>query len=451
MHDTDTIVAQATAPGRAGIGIIRVSGPSVVKIAKAILKKLPAPRYASYQQFFDHTGSIIDQGIAIYFPAPNSFTGEDVLELHGHGGPIVLDILLQTILNIGARLAHPGEFSERAFLNNKLDLAQAEAIADLINASSGQAARSAMRSLQGEFSKHVNKLVEGLIKLRIYVEAAIDFPEEEIDFLADGKITEELVKILNDLLKLKSNTKQGILLQEGINIVIGGKPNVGKSSLLNALSGRETAIVTNIPGTTRDILRENIQIDGLPLHIIDTAGLRDSHDIVEQEGIRRAYNEITKADNILLVTDASQTATTHPYELWPDFKDKIPLDRITVIRNKIDLTDETANIIAKEDYTIINLSTKNQLGLNLLTQHLKKLAGFNTSEDTFIARRRHLTALEKAKEHLLIGQKQLTNFRAGELLAEELKQAQLALSEITGEFTADDLLARIFASFCIGK
>jgi tRNA modification GTPase len=450
MHkaDSTTITAIATPPGRGGIGIIRVSGKKVTSIAQALLGKLPKPRYATFSSFLDNNNSVIDQGLALYFPAPHSFTGEDVLELHGHGGVVILDLVLKRVLALGAQLARPGEFSERAFLNDKLDLAQAEAIADLIDAASQQAARSAMRSLQGEFSQHIHTLVDALIQLRIFVEAAIDFPEEEIDFLSDGKIANHLQAIINQLIVLQKNAQQGVLLREGMKIVIAGRPNAGKSSLLNALSGQPTAIVTEIPGTTRDVLREHIQIDGLPLHIVDTAGLRESTDIVEQEGIRRAHAEILNADIVLLIID-SNTMNEQDMQI---LMNELPSTKLTLIYNKIDLINEKPNILQTEKYTIIKLSAKTNSGIDLLREHLKTSLGYNAdNEHTFIARRRHLNSLENAYQHLLQGQHQLEYYKAGELLAEELRGAQQALSEVTGEFRADDLLGKIFSSFCIGK
>lgn len=448
-----TIVAPATPSGRGGVAIIRISGPNTKNISKIILKKDLTPRYAQYSYFYDENGEILDQGLALFFPAPNSFTGEDVLELHGHGGTIIVDCLLKRILNLGARMARPGEFSERAFLNNKIDLTQAEAIADLIDASSEQAARSAIHSLQGEFSKKIQQLVNALIQLRMYVEAAIDFPEEEIDFLSDGKIENELNKIKNDLENIQESAKQGALLREGMTVAIAGKPNAGKSSLLNALSGKDIAIVTEIAGTTRDVLREKIVIDGMPLNIIDTAGLRESNDPVEREGIRRAINEINSADDVLLIVDSSDHSTLI------DFKELlmqlnltlINPQKITLINNKIDLMDRKASIQKQNQWNIISLSAKTGEGLNLLKTYLKEKMGFQTAtESNFIARRRHLDALERAKENLLKGSQQL-KIRAGELLAEELRQAQQHLSEITGEFRSNDLLGKIFSSFCIGK
>ena len=450
----ETIVAQATAPGRGGIGILRVSGPLATDVAQAVLGKCPKPRMADYLPFKDADGTVLDQGIALYFKSPNSFTGEDVLELQGHGGQVVLDLLLKRILQIdGIRLARPGEFSEQAFLNDKLDLAQAEAIADLIDATSEQAARSALKSLQGEFSKKVNELVESVIYLRTYVEASIDFPDEEIDFLADGKIEANLRGIINQLEDVRSEAKQGSILREGMKVVIAGRPNAGKSSLLNALAGREAAIVTDIAGTTRDVLREHIHIDGMPLHIIDTAGLRDATDEVERIGISRAWAEIEQADRIILMLDSSDPESADLSTVRSEFLAKLPTTLpITIVRNKIDLNGEQASESEQGGYQIISLSAQTHDGIQLLRDHLKQVMGFQTGmEGGFLARRRHLDALEKAAEHLQIGLVQLTEFHAGELLAEELRLVQTYLSEITGEFTSDDLLGNIFSSFCIGK
>ena len=450
----ETIVAQATAPGRGGIGILRVSGPLATDVAQAVLGKCPKPRMADYLPFKDADGTVLDQGIALYFKSPNSFTGEDVLELQGHGGQVVLDLLLKRILQIdGIRLARPGEFSEQAFLNDKLDLAQAEAIADLIDATSEQAARSALKSLQGEFSKKVNELVDSVIYLRTYVEASIDFPDEEIDFLADGKIEANLRGIINQLEDVRSEAKQGSILREGMKVVIAGRPNAGKSSLLNALAGREAAIVTDIAGTTRDVLREHIHLDGMPLHIIDTAGLRDATDEVERIGISRAWTEIEQADRIILMLDSSDPESADLSKVQSEFLAKLPTTLpVTIVRNKIDLNDEQASQSEQGGYAIISLSAQTHDGIQLLRDHLKQVMGFQTGmEGGFLARRRHLDALEKAAEHLQIGLVQLTEFHAGELLAEELRLVQTYLSEITGEFTSDDLLGNIFSSFCIGK
>lgn len=454
IQSTDTIVAQATPPGRGGVGILRVSGPQAAQVAQIVLGKLPKARYADYLPFRDETGKVLDQGIAIFFPGPNSFTGEDVLELQGHGGPVILDLLLKRILLIGnIRIANPGEFSERAFLNDKLDLAQAEAIADLIDASSEQAARSAMNSLQGAFSGEVHQMVEALTNLRIYVEAAIDFPDEEIDFLSDGVIEAKLDTVITDLERVRSQARQGSLLREGMKVVIAGRPNAGKSSLLNALAGREAAIVTDIAGTTRDVLREHIHIDGMPLHIIDTAGLRDASDEVERIGIERAWQEIEQADRVLFMVDGTTTDAVDPAEIWPDFIARLPAKLpITVVRNKADVTGETLGISDVNGHSLIRLSARTGEGVEALRNHLKQSMGFDTSmEGGFLARRRHLQALEEAARHLEQGKAQLIGAWAGELLAEELRLAQQNLSEITGEFTSDDLLGRIFSSFCIGK
>ncbi len=451
---SETIVAQATALGRGGVGIIRVSGPQAKQVAVEVLGREVKPRYAEYLPFSDENGTQLDQGIALYFPNPNSFTGEDVLELQGHGGPVVMDMLIKRILKIkGIRAARPGEFSERAFLNDKIDLTQAEAIADLIDASSEEAAKSALNSLQGEFSGRINKLVESLIHLRIYVEAAIDFPEEEIDFLADGKVSTDLQIIIDNLASVRKEANQGAIIREGMKVVIAGRPNAGKSSLLNALSGKESAIVTDIAGTTRDVLREHIHIDGMPLHIIDTAGLREASDEVEKIGIERAWEEINQADRILFMVDGTTTNATDPKEIWPDFVERLPENiGMTVIRNKADQTDEILGICHINNPTLIRLSAKTGEGIDALRVHLKECMGFSGgSEGSFMARRRHLEALDKASDHLAIGQEQLEGYMAGEILAEELRITQQHLNEITGEFNSDDLLGRIFSSFCIGK
>ena len=450
----ETIVAQATPIGRGGIGILRVSGPLASQVAQEVLGKCPKPRMADYLPFKDEDGTVLDQGIALFFKAPNSFTGEDVLELQGHGGQVILDILLNRILKIdGLRIARAGEFSEQAFLNDKLDLAQAEAIADLIDATSEQAARSALKLLQGEFSNKINQLVDNVIYLRTYVEAAIDFPDEEIDFLADGKIEAKLNEIIQQLAGVRQEAKQGTILREGMKVVIAGKPNAGKSSLLNALAGREAAIVTDIAGTTRDVLREHIHIDGMPLHIIDTAGLREASDEVEKIGIKRAWDEIEQADHVLLMIDSYTSQADSFQQEWADFLAKLPKNiPVTVIRNKVDLSCEAEGLAQEGNFTIIRLSAQTKVGVDLLREHLKKSMGYQSStEGGFLARRRHLVALESAAEHLERGHIQLTQFHAGELLAEELRLVQNALSEITGQFTSDDLLGNIFSSFCIGK
>jgi tRNA modification GTPase len=396
---------------------------------------------------------MLDEGVAIYFPAPASFTGEHVLELQGHGGPVILDALVKRCVELGARLARPGEFSERAFLNDKLDLAQAEAIADLIDASSVQAARSAVRSLQGDFSRLVNQLVERTIAIRIYVEAAIDFPEEEIDFLADERLADNLAGLVEDLSDTLNKAQQGSLLRDGMTVVLAGKPNAGKSSLLNALAGREAAIVTAQAGTTRDVLRETITLDGMPLHIVDTAGLRESDDIVEREGIRRAWHEIDQADQVLFLVDATETDNPDLRAIWPEYFEGQGSSRqpITVVLNKVDQSGHRAGRHQIGSNTFA-LSAKYGAGVDVLVDHLKSSMGFeSTGEGLFSARRRHLAALQQALDLVTTGRRQLSCSGAGELLAEDLRQAQSCLSEITGTFTSDDLLGRIFSSFCIGK
>jgi tRNA modification GTPase len=447
MSEKDTIAAIATAPGRGGVGIVRVSGAKAEKIAKAILAKTPEPRVVHYGVFYADKNNAIDNGIALYFKTPDSFTGEDVLELQGHGGPVVMDMLLKRTLALGARVARAGEFSERAFLNNKIDLTQAEAIADLIAAESEEAARAAVHSLEGRFSAEVYELVEQLIRLRAQVESAFDFPEEEIDFHSDKAIAEKLDQIQHKLKKVKDTAKQGRLLKEGMTVVIVGKPNVGKSSLLNQLTGQEAAIVSDIPGTTRDIVREHIQIDGLPLHIIDTAGLRESEDVIEKEGMRRALKVIEQADRLLYINDSQTSMDETEITTW------LPANSgITLIHNKIDLVDQKADITEENDRTHIYLSAKTGDGIALLRQHLKQCMGYEKNmEGKFIARRRHIEALADADKHLAQAHINLHELKAGELLAEELKQTQLALSSITGEFSSDDLLGRIFSDFCIGK
>jgi tRNA modification GTPase len=457
-HDADTIAAVATAPGRGGIGIVRLSGTKAFAIAAAI-SGIPAerlqPRFAQYTTFRNRNGEAIDEGLVLPFRAPASFTGEDVVELQGHGGPVVMDLLLAACLAQGARLARPGEFSERAFLNDKLDLAQAEAIADLIDARSAAAARGAVRSLQGVFSDCISALVEALIHLRTYVEASIDFPEEEVDFLADGQVSQMLSVLENDLDELVTRTQVAALLREGITVVLAGRPNAGKSSLLNQLVGREAAIVTPVAGTTRDLLRESCAIDGIPLNLIDTAGLRDSDDPVEQEGIRRAWSEVRNADVVLLLVDGTQQSGSDPQQLWPEFVSTLapaPAQALVVVRNKCDLSGEPAGEHASAVTPVVSLSAKSGAGIDALRACIRRIAGAGgQGESDFVARRRHLDALRRARAHLANGRAQLDSNRAGELLAEDLRQAQAALGEITGAFSADDLLGRIFSSFCIGK
>jgi len=453
FYHQDTITAIATAAGRGGVGIVRISGPQALNIAEAILGFTPKKRFAHYCDFHDYDKMRLDQGIALYFNNPHSFTGEDVIELQAHGGPVILDLLLKTIIQLGGRLAEPGEFSQRAFFNDKLDLVQAEAISDLINSTSEQAARCALRSLQGEFSNQINDILDQLIKLRIFVEAAIDFPEEEVDFLTESNVLAQVDTLIETLNNLFKNANQGALLTEGMRVVIAGKPNAGKSSLLNALAGKESAIVTDIEGTTRDVLKEQINIDGMPLHIIDTAGLRESNDEVEKIGIDRAWKEIEQADRILLVTDASDSNMLNTDDHWPEFVEKLErTDHLSLVRNKVDKLNEEASLNLEGPYPVISISAKTKHGLTFLQEHLKDCVGFNASnEGSFTARRRHLDALTKAVDAVKVGRKQLTEMNAGELLAEELRVAQDALSEITGKFTPDDLLGEIFSSFCIGK
>lgn len=448
---TDTIAAIATPAGRGGVGVVRVSGLLTRRIANEVLGCVPEPRRAEYRTFRAEEGEALDTGLALFFPRPHSFTGEDVLELHGHGGPVVLDRLLRRLLALGARHARPGEFSERAFLNDKIDLAQAEAIADLIDSASEQAARAATRSLSGEFSARVHALVEELTALRVYIEAAIDFPEEEIDFLADAELRRRFLALRHGLDAVIGAARQGCLLREGIRVVIAGRPNAGKSSLLNRLAQRETAIVSEIPGTTRDVLREYIAIDGLPLHVIDTAGLRDSEDPVERIGIHRAWSEIEAADRILLVTDSMQSSAAADFAL---LKDQPELSsRITLVHNKIDLSGRTADWREEEGGRAeVWLSAATGEGIELLRAHLKACMDYQSAgEGVFSARRRHLDALARADRNLSEALRQINEARAGELAAEELRQAQQALGEITGAVTSDELLGRIFASFCIGK
>ena len=446
IENIDTIAAIATPPGNGGVGIIRISGTLVTEIARQLLNKSLIPRHALFSSFIDDDGSVIDSGITLYFPAPASYTGEDILELQGHGGSVVLDMLLRRVLSLGARLANPGEFTERAFLNNKLDLAQAEAVADLIESSTEQSVRSAQKSMQGVFSAQINKLVDELTELRTYVEAAIDFVDEEIDFLTDGVVENRIIKLLDKIQQIQKTAQQGRLLRDGMTVVLAGKPNAGKSSLLNALAGHEAAIVTDIAGTTRDVLRERIQLDGMPLHIIDTAGLRESDNAIEKEGIRRAHEEIRKADKILLLIDASEPETQDLLKTLPANID------ITRIYNKIDLLSLAPSIKQTEHGTSCYLSIKTGDGMELLKQHLKQSVGFNESTDNvFIARRRHIEALRKGHEFVQSALNQLQTSKAGELVAEDLRQAQNSLAEITGQFTSDDLLGKIFSSFCIGK
>src|SRR5262245_4099580 len=450
MTRTDTIVAAATPPGRGGVGIVRVSGPKAPEIAAVMLGDLPTPRRASLSRFLDRRKQPIDVGIALFFPAPHSYTGEHVLELHGHGGPVVVEAVIARVLELGARRALPGEFTQRAFLNDKLDLAQAESIADLIDAGSREAARAAMRSLQGEFSAMVQGLTEALVELRTYVEAAIDFPEEEIDFLADRQLEDRLLAVRDHLDAVELSARQGRLLREGMTVVIAGRPNAGKSSLLNRLAGYDAAIVTAVPGTRLDVLRERIDIDGMPLHVLDTAGLRESPDEVEREGVRRAQAEIARADRLLFVIDAAADPDARAYH---DERPRLPANvPVTLVFNKCDLAPGMPVAATISGPPRITLSALSGSGLDVLRTHLKLCMGFQTAESgTVSARQRHLDSLARARAHVEAAERQLRERRAGELVAEELRAAQQDLNEITGEFTPDDLLGRIFSSFCIGK
>ena len=438
----DTIVSTATPAGVGGVGIVRISGADAGSIGQRILGCLPEPRVATLRSFKAPDGDAVDTGIALYFPAPRSFTGEDVIELHGHGGPVVMAMLIDTAVALGARRAEPGEFSKRAFLNNKLDLAQAEAIADLIKSGTSQAARAALRSLSGEFSAAVNTLVAKVTKLRMHVEAAIDFPEEEIDFLSDKALLDRLDDCDKTFSELLTSATVGRVLRDGYQVVLVGKPNAGKSSLMNRLSGEETAIVTEVAGTTRDILREQINLDGLSVELIDTAGLRDNPDVVEQEGIRRAREAMRNADAVMWVQDATDT---EPGEISENIPDGIP---VLVVRNKSDLT----GTVEHGSNTVVSLSAKTGDGIDRLREHLRELAGYsNLGEGAFTARRRHVDALQLAATHFAAGKEALEKSRAGELLAEELRLCAKSLGEITGAVSSDDLLGQIFSSFCIGK
>jgi len=437
----DLIAAIATAPGRGGVGVVRVSGADVAPLAIAVLGRVPEARHATFARFIDGCGGVIDEGIALYFAAPHSFTGEHVLELQGHGGQAVLDLILQRCVELGARLAEPGEFTRRAYLNGKLDLAQAEAVADLIDAASGEAARSAMRSLSGAFSARIAELVEALTRLRMLVEATLDFPEEEIDFLQQADAFGRLDRIDASLAAVRAQAKQGALLREGLTVVLIGQPNVGKSSLLNQLAGFEAAIVTEIAGTTRDTVREAIQIRGVPLHIVDTAGLRDTDDPVEQLGIARTWAAVEKADVALLLVDAAHGLGEREAAILA----RLPAVARLTIHNKIDVSAEAPRAAGDE----IWLSAKTGAGVELLRGKLLEAAGWQSAgEGAFMARARHLDALARGAAHLAAARQAATQL---ELFAEELRLAQAALSDITGEFTADDLLGEIFSKFCIGK
>lgn len=441
----DTIVAAATPPGKGGIGIVRISGPGTEEIARRVLGVLPKPRFATTTKFRAADGTATDTGVALYFPAPDSFTGESVLELQGHGGPLVMSLLVDAVVEMGARRAQPGEFSKRAFLNGKLDLVQAEAVADLIDSGTARGARAALRSLAGTFSKAVEELQEQVTRLRLHVEAAIDFPEEEIDFLDDVNLQKQIEKCAAALASLQNETRIGSVLRDGFQIVIVGKPNAGKSSLLNALSGQDAAIVTEVAGTTRDILRESIDIDGLMVELVDTAGLRDDPDMIEAEGIRRARAALQNADAILWIQDALRPMETSHEE---DVANDIPL---IILRNKTDVTGDQPGV-QQNDPLVLNISAKTGAGLDALRETIRHVAGYeNPGDGAFTARRRHVDALNLAANHFERGRAALTKSKAGELFAEELRLAQKALGGITGSFTSDDLLGRIFSEFCIGK
>jgi tRNA modification GTPase len=450
MAHPDTIVAVATPPGRGGVGIVRISGPKTPELAAVIMGEVPIARRATFARFLDERSEPIDAGLALFFPAPHSYTGEHVLELHGHGGPLVLEALVARAAALGARRAQPGEFTQRAFLNDKLDLSQAEAIADLIDAASQQAARAAMRSMQGEFSSMVRGLTEAVIELRTYVEAAIDFPEEEIDFLADRELGERFQALNEHFEGVLESARQGRLLREGMTVVLAGRPNAGKSSLMNRLAGYDAAIVTSVPGTTRDVLRERIHLDGMPLHVMDTAGLREQGDVVEEEGMRRARLEMQRADRVLFVIDTPADPGGQAYQ---QERPRLPCDvPVTLLFNKCDLAAGLPLADTVGGPPRIMLSALTGFGLDELTQHLKACMGYQMAEGGAIsARARHLEALVRARRHSQQAAKLLAERRAGELAAEELRAVQQALGEITGEFTNEDLLARIFAGFCIGK
>jgi tRNA modification GTPase len=449
MARADTIVAAATPPGRGGIGIVRISGPKAPELGAVIAGELPQPRRATFTRFLDANKQPIDAGFVLFFPAPHSYTGEHVVELHGHGGSIVIDALVARALELGARAALPGEFTQRAFLNDKLDLAQAEAIADLIDAGSREAARAAMRSLQGEFSAMVQGLTEAVVELRTYVEAAIDFPEEEIDFLADSELARRLDAVRDHFGAVEQSARQGRLLRDGMTVVIAGRPNSGKSSLLNRLAGYDAAIVTPVPGTTRDVLRERIQIDGMPLHVLDTAGLREAGDLVEAEGIRRAQAEMMRADRVLFVVDTVADPGATAFE---EERRRLPQVPVTLVLNKCDLAAGVPLADTLSGPPRIALSALTGQGIDTLRSHLKSCMGYHTLDaGTVSARRRHLDALARSRAHVDTAARVLTERRAGEIVAQELRDAQQSLGEITGELTSDDLLGRIFSSFCVGK
>jgi len=446
MNRNDTIAAIATAPGRAGIGIVRISGPALPKLIAGLLERPPPPRHAVLADFLDAGGAVMDCGIALYFPAPRSYTGEDMLELQGHGGTVVLQLLLRRCLELGARLAEPGEFTKRAYLNDKLDLAQAESVADLIDASTTEAARCAVRSLQGAFSERIAVLARALVELRTVVEATLDFPEEDVEFLRRADVEGRLAAVRTELGAVQEASRQGSLLREGMHVVLAGQPNVGKSSLLNRLAGEELAIVTEIPGTTRDAVRQSINVGGVPAHIIDTAGLRDSSDPVEKLGIARTWTAIERADLMLLVINATRGESREDHDILARLPGKLPCIKVM---NKIDLIGHAPAQERSGGAKVVWLSAKTGEGVELLREALLDTVGWHGSgEGLFMARERHLQALATAQAHL---EQAAQLMRQLELFAEELRLAQEALGAITGEYTADDLLGEIFSRFCIGK
>jgi len=468
LNAPDTIVAEATPAGRAGVSVVRLSGAAALTIAQGVAGAIDKPRHAYFRSFKTRGAAVFDQGLVLYFKTPNSFTGEDVVEFHGHGGPIVVSTLIQTCVDFGARMARPGEFSERAFINEKMDLVQLEGVADLIASASEQAAKSALGSLTGVFSNAVNALVAAVVELRIYIEASIDFPEEEIDFLAEPFVLERTNRIEDQLSQILKQAEQGRRLQSGFSIALVGSPNAGKSSVLNRFSGQDSAIVTAIPGTTRDVIREQLLLDGYPIQIADTAGLRQATDAIEQEGIYRARQTAATADLCLWVVDVTALNLTHSSPNRADIEKKITAAQTTVfedalapevqliVLNKMDLLPELTHrrvfSLFEADHNVIPVSAKTGLGWHHLTTGIKRQIGVSDdSESLFSARTRHIVALTEAEQHLAQAKKSLLAGLPGELMAEDLKLAQMALGELTGQVTSDDLLGKIFGSFCIGK
>lgn len=452
MSETDTIAAIATPPGRGGVGIVRVSGPDAKRIAGEIAGTLPAPREAALRTFRDADGAAMDHGLVIVFPAPRSYTGEDVVEFHGHGGPMVMDGLLGRILALGARLAEAGEFTRRAFINDRMDLSQAEAVADLIEAGSQEAARAALRSMEGAFADQVRALTEAVTALRVYVEASIDFADEDdIEPLADETVTRRLADISARFDAIHEQARRGRLLSEGMTVVLAGRPNAGKSSIMNRLAEVEAAIVTDVPGTTRDVLRHAMQLHGMPLELVDTAGLRESGDAIEQEGVRRARDAIARADRVLVILDEAAGETRPSADVTGALPEDLP---VTWILNKVDLSGGEAGPVTVEEGAppAFRVSALTGAGMDALTAHLEAVMGWRGADTgTLSARRRHLDALARARDHMDAARTALADGQAGEIMAEELRCAGTALGEITGEVTTEDLLGRIFAEFCVGK